>query len=580
MSTSKEFQEPGTLSAALSQCRPIFVSLLGFSVVLNVFALAGPVFSWQVYDRVLNSRSGTTLVLLLALVVFLLVMQAVIEGVRSRILVRAGLRFDEIAAPMVFDRMISAGAASPHSATRAAAMRDLAQVRETLAGPPILAFLDAPWIPIYIGLCFLFHPLIGWTVLGFGIALLVLALVNDRATRQPLAEAQLRAMVAMERAAASYRRSDVLKALGMQRAVRDHWQFAHDGALGWLALASDRMGVVVAGTRLVRLMVPVGATAVGAWLAIEGLVTPGLMIAASILAARALLPVDQIVSSWRSFTEARQAWRRLQDLEAATRDHAPRTRLPAPRGDLVVRSLVVAAPGSLRPVLSGVSFQLAAGDVLGVVGPSGSGKTMLARALVGIAEPAGGDLRLDGASLDQWESDVLGTYVGYLPQDVLLLEGTIAQNIARFSDARPEDVVDAARLAGAHDMIVGLPRGYDTPIGDGGDGLSGGQRQRVALARALFGAPPLVVLDEPNAALDGPGETALLNAIASLREGGRTVVIMTHRLGVLSAVDKLLVLDGGQVRAFGQRDRVIAALQPGGGVRNIHATPAVAGEHP
>ncbi|WP_406856693.1 type I secretion system permease/ATPase [Alsobacter sp. KACC 23698] len=580
MPLSNDPREPGALSVALSQCQPIFTSLLGFSVVLNVVALAGPVFSWQVYDRVLNARSGATLALMLALVVFLLVTQAIIEGVRSRILVRAGLRFDELAAPVVFDKMIAAGASSPHSPTRAAAMRDLAQVRETLAGAPVLAFLDAPWIPIYIVLCFLFHPLIGWTVTGFGLVLLLLALGNDRLTRRPLAEAQLRSTVALERAAASYRRSDVLRALGMQRAVRNRWQSAHDAALGWQALASDRMGVVVACTRLVRLLVPVGATAVGAWLAIEGLVTPGLMVAASILAGRALLPIDQIVSSWRSFVDARHAWKRLHDLEQVTRGERPQTRLPAPRGDLLVNGLSVAAPGSLQPVLRGISFQLSAGDVLGVVGPSGSGKTMLARALVGIAEPAAGELRLDGASLDQWASDALGQYVGYLPQDVLLLEGTIAQNIARFSDSRSEEVVDAARLAGAHDMIVGLPRGYDTLIGDGGDGLSGGQRQRVALARALFGTPPLVVLDEPNAALDGPGEAALLRAVASVRKSGRTVVIMTHRLGVLSAVDKLLVLDGGQVRAFGQRDRVIAALQPASGVRNAPPTPALAGEHP
>ncbi len=565
---------PSPLDDALRRCRGGAVMLLAFSAALNVVAFAGPLFSLQVFDRVLNARSEETLVLLLALTLFLLALQAALESVRSRVLVRLGLRFDEAAAPGIFDRLVGAGLVAPRNRAMAGAVRDLDCVRDGLAGPPALALLDAPFIPLYLAACFLFHPLIGWTVVACGAALGVLAWCNDRATNGPLSRAHAAAIEAGERAADAHARAELVQALGMLAPVRALWSTSRDAMLGWQALASDRTGAVAAASRLVRLVLPVAATALGGWLVIRGEITPGVLIASSMLAARALLPIDGVVGSWRALQGARAAWARLRDLERTVSSAPVRTVLPRPSGRIDVARLVLVPPGSTRPALRGVSFDLMPGEALGVVGSSGSGKSALARALTGTFPPLAGEIRLDGARLDQFDPGRLGADLGYLPQDPALMPGTVAQNIARFRpDATAEAVTAAARAAGAHDLILALAQGYDTIVGEGGSGLSGGQRQRVALARALFGDPSVIVLDEPNAALDGAGEEALMQALAALRARGATVVLMTHRTGVLGAVDKLLVLDQGQARAFGPRDQVVAAMNADAGGQR--ARPAV-----
>ncbi len=561
MTSSTEPSEPTLLRAALGRCRPIFVGLLGFSAALHILGLAGPVFSLQVFDRVLNGRSMVTLALLLGITLFLLSLQALLEGVRSRLLVRAGIRFDDLVAAPVFDRLVAAGVATPRNAAHANAFRDLDQVREALAGPAALALLDAPYIPLYLLICFILHPLIGLVVVVCGVALAGLAVLNEVGTRASLRRAQIDALGAAERAAAAHRHAEVVQALGMVPAVRGAWTLSRDRMLGWQAQASDRTGGISAASRWVRMLLPVLATAVGAALVVRGDITAGVLIASSMLAARALMPIDQLVTSWRGLQGARLAWERLEAMMAETKPTAPGLPLPRPIGHLDVTRLVAVPPGSRQPALRGISFSLQPGQILGVVGPSGSGKSTLARALLGLQPALAGEIRLDGARLDQRNPDTLGRDLGYLPQDSVLFAGTVAENIARFQpDASAEQVLDAARAAGVHDLILALPDGYDTRVGDGGQGLSGGQRQRIALARALYGSPALVVLDEPNAALDGAGEDALAFALSGLKARGCAVVLMTHRIAVLGATDILLVLDGGLVRAFGPRDQVIAAL--------------------
>ncbi len=549
------------MHGALWQCRRIFFALVGFSAALHLLGLAGPIFTLQVFDRVLNSGSISTLIFLLIITLFLLGLQAVIETVRSRLLVRAGVRFDDLMGQGVFERLVSAGIVAPRNAAHANAVRDLDQLRESLSGPTAIAFLDAPFIPVYLLVCFLFHPLIGLLVLGCGMALAVLAWVNEKATKTALGHAQSEALIATDKAATAHRFGEVVRGLGMLDTVRRNWQAKRDAMLGWQGLASDRTGTISAASRFVRMVMPVGATALGAYFVLNGQITPGVLIASSMIAARALMPIDQLVTSWRGLQSARIAWDRLDALEQASPPTIPRTALPRPAGQLVVNKLVAAPQGTLMPALRNISFKLEPGQALGVVGPSGSGKSTLARALLGIVPPLAGEIRLDGARLDNYGLETLGADMGYVPQEPLLFAGTVADNIARFKDgSSPKEVIDAAQAAGVHDMILRLPQGYDTVIGDGGQGLSGGQRQRIALARALFGDPAVVVLDEPNAALDRDGEAALVRALGALKQRGTTVILMTHRMAILEGVDLLLVLDDGNALAFGPRDAVANAL--------------------
>lgn len=549
----------GELTDALLAFRRVFYALGGFSLAINVLLLAPAVYMLQMYDRVLTSRNEGTLLMLTLLLVGLLMLEGALEFARSRVLVRASaaldLRLSERLFDASFERTLAGGGGN---AGRAFA--DLTSVRQFLTGKGLFAFFDTPWTPIYLFVVFLLHPLLGLFALVAAVILLALAWANERATGPLLAQAGSLGAGAGQYAAANLRNAEVIEALGMLPSLRTRW-FAKQGRfLAAQGAANDRAAQVGALTRFFRLALQSGILGFGALLVLKGELTPGGMIAASILLGRALAPVDLAIATWRGLVAAREAYGRLAALLAA---HPPRGRtvsLPPPRGDLAAENLVVAAPGSRAPILKRLNFRIPAGTLVAVVGPSASGKSTLARALVGVWAPLAGAVRLDGADVHTWDKGELGPAIGYLPQDIELFDGSIAENIARFGEFDSAQVVAAARKAGVHDMILHLPSGYDTLIGEGGTVLSGGQRQRIALARALYGEPVLVVLDEPNSNLDEAGGAALVAALGTLKEEKRTVVVVTHRVNILRAIDVIMVLADGELKAYGPPGQVAKSL--------------------
>ena len=564
------------LADALLACRHSFSAVVLFSMFINLLYLTPTLYMLQVYDRVLASRSHFTLYMLTALVAGLYLLMSVLEQVRSRVLVRVGARLDQSLNQRLFMAIFDFGLRQ-RSAVTAQPLTDLANVRQFLTGNGLFGLLDAPWIPVYLLISWLFHPLLGWTTL-IGIVVLVgLAILNEFSTQATLKEANSEMIAANAYAVGKLRNVEVLEAMGMLAPVRDRWRKRHERMLALQALASDRAGSIAAASRFVRLLLQSLLLGIGAYLAIEQEISPGSMIAASILGGRALSPVDQIISGWRGFISARLAYQRLDELLKAM-PLRPRTMsLPHPSGALSLTAVIATPPGGGAPILKNLSLELKAGESLGIVGPSASGKSTLARVVLGIWPVASGKVRLDGAEITQFNRDELGPNLGYLPQDIELLDGTVAENIARFGEVDSERVVEAARLAGVHDMILKLPKGYDTPVGEGGSVLSGGQRQRIGLARAMYGKPVLVVLDEPNSNLDDVGEAALREALRALRRQHTTVLIISHRPSTLSEVDKVLVLRDGQTHAMGPSAQILAQLTapPAAGVaRPQPPTPA------
>ena len=555
--------------AALAKSRGAFFMTGVFSFFINLLMLTAPLYMLQIYDRVLASRSEPTLIVLTVLAGGLLLVMGGLDLIRSRVLVRVGVKMDALLNARVFSAVF-AQVLRGGRGQRAQALRDLDSLRQFLTGPGPFAFFDAPWAPLYLAVVFLFHPVLGFVALAGAIVLFSMALINELVTRRPLQLANAQAIAANGFAEASLRNAEVLEALGMLPAIRKRWTAQHCQGLTLQATASDRAATLTSWSKAVRISLQVAILGFGAMLAIQQIITPGVMIAASILMGRALAPVEQAIGQWRHFVGARQAYRRLEELLQAIPEAAARLTLPKPEGRLAVEQLVAAPPGSQKPVLKGVSFTLAPGEALGVIGPSASGKSTLARNLVGVWAPQSGAVRLDGAEVQGWDAEQLGPHLGYLPQDVELFAGNVAENIARFSaEATPEAVVAAARAAGVHDMILQLDKGYDSEIGEQGCVLSGGQRQRVGLARALYGAPALVVLDEPNASLDAAGDEALTQAILGLKARGATVVVMAHRPSAIAAVDKLLMLREGRVEAFGPKEEVIAKVTKAAGAGNV-----------
>jgi ATP-binding cassette subfamily C protein len=554
------------------------LAVAGFSGVINLLMLTGSLFMLQVYDRVIPSRSVPTLVALLGIAAFLYACQGALELVRGRMLARVARVIDERLAGRGFAALVDLGRRRT-GADPLRPLRDIDQVRAFLSGAGPSALFDLPWMPLYLGICFLFHPWIGMTALAGALILVALTVLTDRLSRAPVAAAARAGGIRQARAEASWRNAEVLTAMGMAGHVEARWRAAHGEHVDAQQKAVDVTGGLGTISRVARMMLQSAVLAVGAWLVIGEQATPGIMIASSLLTARALAPVELAIANWKGFVAARQSWRRLADeLEVSASEP---TVLPAPGRELDVQALAVAPPGNQHLVVQDVSFRLEAGQGIGIIGPSASGKSSLARALVGVWPPARGKVRLDRAPIDQWSSAALGRHVGYLPQDVELFAGTVAENIARFdAGAEATAIVDAAKAAGAHEMIVALPQGYDTQIGEGGAVLSGGQRQRIGLARALFGAPFLVVLDEPNANLDSEGEAALTQAMLGVRARGGIVVVVAHRPSALAGVDQVLALAGGRARALGPKEEVLrAVLQPAqpavAAVR--HAEPARAG---
>lgn len=551
-------RDSAELASALAQCRTAFIGVAAMSGLVNVLYLTGSFFMLEVYDRVIPSRSVPTLIGLCILALVLYIFQGLLEALRSRILARIGAALDESLSGRVFDIVVRAPLKGAAPGDGLLPLRDLDQLRAFLGGSGPSAFFDLPWMPIYLLICFLFHPLIGVAALVGAAVLATLGLLTDRATRHPAQTATAHGLRRNGLAEAGRRNAEVLAAMGMQGRFGTRWALANRDYMQSQQRASDIAGGYGAGSKVFRTALQSGVLALGAYLVINGLASAGIIIASSILVARALAPAELAIANWKGFVQARQSWARLSDLFARMPAGAQPHALPAPSRSLQVESISVAPPGTPRLVVQDVSFALQAGQGLGVIGPSASGKSSLVRALVGVWPAVRGKVRLDGAALDQWSADDLGPHVGFLPQEVELFAGTVAENIARFDPQAPsEAVIAAARAAGVHELILRLSEGYDTRIGEGGAGLSAGQRQRVGLARALYGDPFLVILDEPNANLDAEGENALTQAIIGVRRRGGICIVIAHRPSALGAVDLILMMAEGRAQAFGPKDEVL-----------------------
>jgi ATP-binding cassette subfamily C protein len=546
------------LRQALKPSRTAFLGLALFSGAINVLALTGSVFMLQVYDRVIPSRSIPTLIGLAALVAGLYLVQGVLDLLRTRMLVRIARSLHE----RLSARVLRIAWQLPLVRTTVDAqqpLRDLDQIRSFLASAGPLALFDLPWLPLYLAICFLLHPLIGWMALGGACVLTTLTLLTEVLSRRASKEAVPLASRRQLLAEAGRRNAEVVTTMGMAPAVAALWHEIDQTFMASQQRLSDVSGGLGALSKVLRIALQSAVLGVGALLVIWGEATGGIIIAGSIISARALAPVELAIANWKGFIATRQSWSRLGNLLTAMPARGEPLPLRPPASTLSVQGVNVTPPGDLRLVVRDVSFQLRSGMGLGILGPSGSGKSCLARALVGAWAPARGKVRLDAAALDQWLPDMLGQHIGYLPQDVELFAGTVAQNIARFRTGDdPDWVIQAATLAGVHELILSLPQGYDTPIGEGGAALSAGQRQRVGLARALYGDPFLVVLDEPNSNLDADGEQALIQALVSVRARGGIAVVIAHRPSVMAALDHALLMLGGEMKAFGPKDQVLA----------------------
>ncbi len=557
MSMQQQQKPRGEILAVLKASRGAFGSVLFFSWIVNVLMLTGSLFMLQIYDRVIPSSSVPTLIALALIVFILYAYYGVLDFVRTRILVRIGRRIEERLRNRVFDavamlalRRLGNSGGQP--------VQDLGTIRQFLGGQGPLAFMDMPFVPIFLLFCFLLHWVLGVVALISAAIIFVLAVLTERATRGPMAQANQAMSKVNVMTEEARRNAEALHSLGMKGAIRKQWANVQHEALDFQTRANDAGAKYSMFSKVFRMVVQSGMLATGAYLAIKHEISGGSIIASSIIMGRALAPVEQAVGNWQQFLSFRKAYERLNKVLDAVPPDSSRMKLPAPQGLLEVDNLVVMLQGSDKPTLQGISFKVSPGQGLGIIGPTGAGKSTLARAIVGLILPARGSVRLDGATPEQRDDDERGRLIGYLPQDIQIFDGTVAQNISRFSDnPDPVKIVEAAQLANIHDFIMRLPGGYDTPLNEGGSRLSAGQRQRVALARALFGDPVLFVMDEPNSNLDADGEVALDRAIRSSMKRGAAVVVVAHRPSALQAMDGLLVLTNGQMAAIGTRDEIM-----------------------
>jgi ATP-binding cassette subfamily C protein/ATP-binding cassette subfamily C exporter for protease/lipase/ATP-binding cassette subfamily C protein EexD len=552
---------PTALQEALHKVRAGFVAVAIFSFFLNLLMLATPLYMMQVFQRVLSSGHLPTLFYLTVVTVFALLILGMLSAIRSWVLGRVSGWLSGALSGRLIATSVSSSLTG--AATGAQPLRELGQLRSFIGGGGITAMFDSPWVPVFIAIIWLMHPWLGMLALASAVVLFTLALLNDITTREPQREASQQQSKAYQFAETSLRNAEVVHAMGMLPALLARWNKLQQGALDRQGAASSWTASILGVSKFVRLSVQVGILGLGATLVLSAELTPGAMIAASILLGRALAPVEQSISAWRTFVVARASYGRLQDLLQATPEQATGIVLPPPEGRIEVENLTFKPITVQKPLLQHISFALAPGESLGIVGPSAAGKSTLCRMLVGVYPPTLGSVRLDAAEVHAWNREEFGRYVGYLPQDMELFAGTVRENIARMGECEDSEVIAAAKLADVHEMVLRLPDGYDTQIGEGGALLSAGQRQRIGLARALFRQPRVVVLDEPNANLDRFGETALLRALNTLKENGTTVVLVAHHASMLQNVDKLLVMRDSKMEAFGARNDVIAHLDSG-----------------
>ena len=553
---------PSELTLAFAPLNPVILKAIGFSTLISLLALMPTVYMLEVYDRVVNSRSSMTLLMLTVLIVLAYAVMELLEKVRGSLMRAAGVKVDEALSKRIYDAMFQ-GFLKRQVGGSMQVLNDLKVVREFLANPALMAILEAPVALVALALIFAISPVLGWASVVGAIAQIGVAFMNERATRKPLNEANRSAAGAQQFAEASLRNAHVMESMGMLDAVHGRWQKRQQEFIDYQATASEGGGLWTAMSKAVQQVMASLLLGLGAWLLLKNMLNGGesMMIIGSVLGGRVLAPLSQLVAQWNSVVMVRAAWGRLEMLLAQVPAKPESMSLPTPKGFLTVEGLMAGAPGQQVPIVRGVQFALNPGEVLAVVGPSASGKTTLARLLVGLWPSMGGKVRLDGADIHTWDKTELGPYLGYLPQGVELLEGSLAENIARFGEVDMAQVEAAAKLVGVYELIMSLPEGYSSPVGRDGAMLSGGQRQRVGLARALYGKPVFVVLDEPNSSLDEAGDAALANAIAALKQLGTTFVVMTHRTSVLGVADKMLIMREGAQQAFGPRDEVLAALQ-------------------
>jgi PrtD family type I secretion system ABC transporter len=567
-------QRQSDVALALKDCRRAFWSVAVFSAAVNILMLTGPLYMLQIYDRVLASRSVPTLVALTIFLIGAYAFQGAFDLIRGRLVVRIASLLDQRLGSTVHAALLRLGIHARGPGEAQQPLRDLDQIRTFLTSPGPVAIVDLPWMPVFLAICFIIHPWLGLLSLAGMAVLLVLTILTERASRGPSQQLMRDSGVRMAMAEADRRNVESVVAMGMAGATAERWSSTNGRFLAGVERAADIAGSYGSATKMVRLLLQSAILGFGAYLAIQQEITAGAMIAASIMMGRALAPIETAIANWRGFVAARQSVRRLSDVLTRLQPPPARTPLPKPERVLEVEQIAVAAPGMTRPILQDVRFALSAGEVLGVIGVSGAGKTSLMRTLAGIWPPGRGTVRLDGAALNQWEPDALGRHIGLVAQTAELFDGTVAENIARMA-VKPESdaVIKAARAAGAHDMILRLPSGYDTPIGEGGIALSGGQRQRVALARALFGDPFLLLLDEPHSNLDAEGEAALTKAILAAKARRTITILIAHRPNALATCDKVLVVGNGRQLAFGPRDEVlqqaVRQAQQAGGLKLV-----------
>ncbi len=547
------------LKSAIMQSKKSFMIVGFFSLFINLLMLVPSLYMLQLYDRVLTSRSLETLVMLTLIVLVLFITMATLEIVRSKILVMVGNKLDSLLSKRVFDSLFDLANAQPGKAS-SMPLNDLTQIRQFMTGNGLFAFFDAPWMPIYIAVLFMFHPMFGYFAIFAGIVLVALTILNEYDTKEKLLEANVMSRASTMYVDSNLRNAEVVNAMGMKGRIQGIWRDKYYAFLNAQTDASNKAGIWSNVSKSLRMLFQSLMLGLGGYLAIKSEVSPGMMIAGSIIMGRALAPLDLMISSWKGFSSARTSYERLEGLLENFPKDKEHMQLPAPRGEILLEGVVVIPPNAQQPSIRGISMQINKGDVVGIVGPSAAGKSSLARIILGLWPLTAGKARLDKADIYQWDKIDLGKYIGYLPQDIELFEGTISQNISRFAEVDPEKVVEAATKAGVHEMILRLPNGYDTKIGAGGESLSGGQRQRVGFARAIYDNPVLVVLDEPNSNLDDQGEAALVEAIKSLKETKTTVIIITHRPNILQVTNKLAVIKQGLLELYGDTNEVLSRL--------------------